>query len=298
MQWMTLLPRDPGYCKGGFAVRLDYHIPSIGLRDCLTVYADCAEVTVATCEVLPAMLPNLHIRLAGSSGYQMAGGASRPAPRVSLIGPTSQSYRILLEPGLELLSAGLLPRGWRDLIGIPSSQLEDQVIDGELIWGRAAVDRLCDQLQSVEEINGRLAVLDAFLLQRRRSQRVERPALEVIDHWLEHDPALSLDVLSGELGVGTRQMRRLSLDLHGLSPKTLAMKYRALRAAASMALAGPQALALATHAFCDQAHLTRDFRRFVGWTPMAFARERQSIAAATFAGRQRAGADRCLSLLS
>ncbi|UZW57987.1 hypothetical protein NUH86_22160 (plasmid) [Sphingobium sp. JS3065] len=50
--------------------------------------------------------------------------------------------------------------------------------------------------------------------------------------------------------------------------------------------------------FADQSHLIRDFRRFVGWTPTAFARDRRNIAYATLEGRSRAGAVRPLSLLS
>jgi AraC-like DNA-binding protein len=280
-------------------VRLDYHIPSPALRECLTVHAVCSDVVLATTEVLPAMLPNLHIRLAGASAYRMADGQVRAAPRVSLVGPTSQAYRIHLEPGLELLTAGLLPRGWHGLVRLPAVELGDQVLDGELLWGHAAVECLCDRLLATPDMAGRLQVLEAFLLaQLGQEARRASPALAAIDHWLEHERSLSLDALGAQLGVGSRQMRRLCLDLHGLSPKALAMKYRALRAAAGMAVRGPDAVSAALAGFADQAHLTRDFRRFIGWTPMAFARERQSITAATFAGRRAAGAVRPLSLLS
>jgi AraC-like DNA-binding protein len=93
-------------------------------------------------------------------------------------------------------------------------------------------------------------------------------------------------------------MRRLTLDCYGASPKTLAMKYRALRTATVLCQGNSADTDAAMRAYADQAHMIRDFRRFVGWTPAAFLRDQHNIAAATLTGRRKAGATRPLVLWS
>lgn len=280
-------------------MRLDYYIPSPGFRNLLTAHAVADDVRAPVLETLPAMLPNLHIRLAGTTAYAFEGGPMISAPRVTLIGPTSAAYSMVLEPGLDIVTTGLLPQGWLALVGASAAEFGDGIIDGAAIWGDRAVDRLCDRLVSACGDEARIAVLEAFLEQAMMPPTDTRLTQSmIVDHWLEYSRDLSLDALCDELGVCSRQVRRLTLDLYGASPKTLAMKYRSLRAASIMAVHGQEGLEHALHAFADQSHLIRDFRRFIGWTPIAFVRDRQNIAYATLSGRRQAGAVRPLSLLS
>ena len=278
-------------------MRLDYLLPSETLRSQLTVYA-LASISGRRLETLPAMLPNIHIRLAGECSYRFGDGKWVAAPRVAVLGPTTASYQMELQPGLELLAVGLLPEGWASFVRATGVEFSDGVVDGELLWGRGVVESLCDALNCVAHGASRLRVIESFLLSRLRGAPEIRTAALAIDHWLEHCSDLSLDTLCDELDVTARHLRRLTLETHGMSPKTLAMKYRCLRAAASLAVRGEAGLDDALRAFADQAHLTRDFRRFVGWTPISFVRENQNVAAATFAGRLRIGATRPLALLS
>lgn len=280
-------------------MRLDYYIPSLPLRHRLTAHAVVAGVMEPSLETVPAMLPNLHVRLGGVSGYAFGGGPVIPAPRVTLLGPTSAAYTMLLEPGVEILTTGLLPQGWLALVGASAAAFSDRIVDAAAIWGEGRIELLCDALASAPGDPARVAVLESFLCREMRDlSDMGMGRIAAIDQWLEQSADLSLDALCGELEIGARQMRRLALDLYGASPKTLAMKYRALRAAALMAAEGEAGLERALEPFADQSHLIRDFRRFVGWTPIAFARDQRNIAYATLEGRRRAGAVRPLSLLS
>jgi AraC-like DNA-binding protein len=242
----------------------------------------------------PAMQPNLRIRLAGHSSYQFGHAPPQPAPAIALIGPTSQAYRLDFSPGFRMLPVGLLPCGWRNLAGLPAHECADQMLAADHLWPATALAHMLEQLHD-HPLNGshRLCVesLLACALQT-----------EAIDHWLEHNATLSLDVLSHHLGVGARQLRRITEHSHGLSPKALAMKYRALRMAQALVQANGQrqhpALAQALLPYADQAHAIRDFQRFTGWTPAAFSQAPQGIARATLIGRMRAGAQRPLVLMS
>lgn len=280
-------------------MRLDYRIPNTALRSLLSVHALVTEVEEQQIEILPAMLPNLHIRLAGSSCYSFDDGANIEAPQVCLIGPTTSAYRVTLRPGLVMMATGFLPMGWMSLARAPACALSDTLIDGADLWGDRVVETICDQLVHARSQGCCWALLERFLMGRMRVCNDTRltPA-SGIDHWLETSPDLRIEDLAAMLDVGCRHLRRLTLDSHGASPKTLAMKYRCLRAAAVLSLKGAQGVDDVLPPFADQAHLIRDFRRFIGWTPGAFIDGGMNTAASTLRGRRAAGAARPLTLLS
>ena len=287
-------------------MQLDYYLPTPALRAHLSVHAVVQHVTQAQQAVLPAMLPNLHIRLAGHSRYQFGQAPPQPAPAIALIGPTSQAYRLDFSPGFRMLSVGLLPCGWRHLMGLPAHECADQMLAADHLWPATALARLLEQLHG-HPLDGSHRPCVEALLACALTPNLRRPPqqarqTEAIDHWLEHSPTLSLDALSHQLGVGARQLRRITEHSHGLSPKALAMKYRALRMAQALVQANGQrqhpALAHALLPYADQAHAIRDFQRFTGWTPAAFSQAPQGLARATLLGRMRAGAQRPLVVMS
>jgi AraC-like DNA-binding protein len=280
-------------------MRLKYYKPSEDLRSLLTVLAIADGVDAPVEERFPAMLPNLHIRLGGSSTYRMVGDRAIDAPRVALVGPTTAAYRMTLGAGLRVIATGFLPAGWARCVGVPAGELADTVVDGEAIWGPRAVDRLCDRLAAAGSEAAMCRIVEEFLLAAARADEdyARSPAF-VVDRWLEHSRDLSLAALQSALGCGERHMRRLVTVSHGASPKTLAIKYRALRAAAALAVNGPGLLGEVMTPYADQAHFIRDFQRFTGWTPRAFLAGGSTVAAHTLAGRKRAGIVRPLSLWS
>lgn len=280
-------------------MRLDYFLPSPQYRDVLTIHAAVEHGEASRVERLPAMLPNLYVRLAGQSCFMFADGRRVDAPPVALLGPTGSSHCIELGQGCRLVVVGLLPAGWLTLFGVAGIECADQVIDGAVIWGAPAAAELVERLQAGTLDGGHTHLIEAFLSRRRaRASARSLQQIAVIDHWLEHSGGSGLDVLCGRLDLGARQLRRVTLDCYGLSPKTLAMKYRVLRQAALMSQSGKIEMAAALEDYADQSHLIRDFGRFVGWTPAAFVRDHQNIAAATLSGRRKAGAVRPLALWS
>lgn len=281
-------------------MRLRYEKPSPSYQDWLTAHAIADSVTAPIVENFPAMLPNLHIRLSGSSSYLFENGRVVEAPQVALIGTTMTSYRILLSPGLHIVATGFLPEGCMRLIGVPAQELANLVVDGTAIWGHRAVDRLLDQLYAVRDDSAVAVQVERFLgaAARNPCRTAAASASAAVDHWLEHSPNLELSELRGMLDVGDRHMRRIVMESHGAAPKALAMKYRALRAAAAIAVHGSPALERAVAPYADQAHFIRDFRRFTGWTPGAFLTENRNTAAYTLAGRRQAGIVRPLALWS
>jgi AraC-like DNA-binding protein len=77
---------------------------------------------------------------------------------------------------------------------------------------------------------------------------------------------------AAELGVGATQLARAFTSAFGIAPHRYVLGRR-LDAARTRLLGGqPLADVAAEVGFCDQAHLTRRFRDFLGFTPGQFAR--------------------------
>ncbi|MBN9334892.1 AraC family transcriptional regulator [Devosia sp.] len=276
-------------------MRLNYFLPSARMKNLLTIHAGVSDVEEACVEVLPAMLPNLHIRVAGHSSLVFADGSQFDAPPVSLIGPTTGAYRVMLSRDSRIAVVGLLPLGWAMLVRLPAFAYADRVLDGADIWGARAAGEVVERLWATSFDGDHVGIVEALLKRPTGANDHLLQQIMGIDYWLERSASLSLDALSAQVDLGDRQMRRIALEYYGAAPKILAMKYRALRLAAEMCEGG--GLGVTLHAYADQSHMIRDFRRFVGWTPAAFLRD-HNLAAATLSGRRRAGAERPLVLWS
>ncbi len=279
------------------SMRLDYFPPSAEYGSLLTMHAAIEGVGQPTVELLPAMLPNLHIRLAGISAYVFEDGRRVPAPPVSLIGPTNSAYRMELSADLRMVAVGFLPVGWLSLVRCSASDVADDVVDGADLWGERACEIVRDRLQGMPLCGRHIGIVESLLTQSGKAHR-HGVYVTATDHWLERPGELSVDMLSRELGVGRRHLQRIMLEGYGAPPKGVAMKYRALRAASWMAANGEKAFPNAVACYADQPHMNRDFRRFIGMTPGTFMRSQSGIAAATMVGRRRAGAARPLVLWS
>src|SRR3546814_2234328 len=64
-----------------------------------------------------------------------------------------------------------------------------------------------------------------------------------------------------------RSVERMTKHYYGLSPRMLARKYRAVRAAAAIARGETIDTDALGDAFYDQSHLIREIKRFAGATP-------------------------------
>lgn len=102
------------------------------------------------------------------------------------------------------------------------------------------------------------------------------PVAARIDHFiaaLEAAQGLArIDALAARLGVSRRQIERDFRDAVGLTPKTFAAILRFRHAGERLRAGDPLASAALAAGYADQAHLSRDCRRWAGLTPSAYVR--------------------------
>ena len=276
--------------------KLDYYMPSSPLRQYVSIHC-VVETAMHLSERVPALLGQIHICLSGQSAYQYPDGRLVSAPPVSLCGPFNSAFTLHLSANSRFVAIGLLPAGWEALVAAPAAEFADTLIDASLVFKSSAVGELLDLLSHTPTDGSHVRVIERFLERRLCRETGDRRA-PGIENWIEYSRDLSVDILAQQLDLSSRHLRRITHARYGGSPKLVAMKYRALRAAAQLTVRGSAGLADAMEGYADQAHFIRDFRRFVGMTPGTFLGEHQTLARATMGGRWRAGARRPLVVWS
>jgi AraC-like DNA-binding protein len=117
---------------------------------------------------------------------------------------------------------------------------------------------------------------------RARRTRPEHAAVRRARSYLEERWAapVTLAELAAHAGLSRFELARTFRAQVGLPPHAFQLDLRIARARTLLAGGEPAAAVAAQCGFCDQAHLTRVFKRAVGVTPARYARSSKTAAAA------------------
>lgn len=161
-------------------------------------------------------------------------------------------------------------------LALAMSDIANRCLDlGDLLGG--AADLLADRLQQARHWPARFDLMDRFLLERIGAGRAMAPDVAWALAALERSHgARSIGALSRALDCSRRHLIQRFRAQVGLGPKAVAGILRFAHAADSIRAAGEREeeqgwadLALAC-GYSDQAHFSRDFRRYAGRTPTEF----------------------------
>jgi AraC-like DNA-binding protein len=106
---------------------------------------------------------------------------------------------------------------------------------------------------------------------------VRRARMHLEERW---DAPVTLAELAAHAGLSRFELARTFRAQIGLPPHAFQLDLRIARARSLLAAGEPPAAVAAACGFCDQAHLTRVFKRAVGVTPARYARTSKTRAAA------------------
>lgn len=218
----------------------------------------------------------LLVYLRGGAAVQETDGSWTALPPAFVAGPSMRPTLYSVEPGSAYLGILFRPGGFQSRFGIPADGLAGHHLPLDLLLPRAVVARLLEMCHSAPDRAGLLATA-AWLLgtgaMGRDATRRQLPALPL---------ALLLQdsgQLSSLLGVGPRQLERRFLAAYGMplrDYRRLARFSHSLTRLMAGASARGRLAGIALDAFySDQAHFTREFRRFVGTSPGQFLAARE-----------------------
>lgn len=167
----------------------------------------------------------------------------------------------------------LKPEALLKLFNVPVAALFSNFTCLDTFFGR---DMSCftDKVYEAKTIGERIAVTESFLLKQLKTTTEQRNYLEEATRLMRHNTGnLSIEELSEQLYVSTRQLQRSFKEQYGVSPKTY-MRILRFRKAYVYAMQVDDNFSWADVTYecgyADQAHFIRDFKQFAGSLPKNF----------------------------
>jgi AraC-like DNA-binding protein len=186
------------------------------------------------------------------------------------VGPDTMARTFALPSGVVITGLRLRPGALRAVAGCRAEDLVDTTVPLRDLAGSAA--RLDADLHAVDTLARRFALLEQWVRDRVRMRTHDRSIVRAC-RGLALRGATDMDDVAAALGWSVRTMRREFIAACGYGPK---MMHRILRVQQAVRRAHRarhpvrvSALA-ATLGFADQAHMTREFRAILGFTPKQY----------------------------
>lgn len=228
-------------------------------------------------------------QLKGHGEYHFADGTMSPSFPVTIIGPTTAPVLAKSDCPLSIFGWGMPTAGWVALMGSTAGAYVDKALDARHIFGDWIME-IRDELIAASDFEeqveiGCLAAENIF----RHKSAAPFEFTSMVDAWLISDGDPSVESLAAQSGLSQRQLERMTKRYYGLPPKKLARKYRALRAAQSLAHGDSLDETGLALAFYDQSHLIREVKQFTGLTPGQLRSGQSPLTRATMKGRRALG---------
>lgn len=185
-----------------------------------------------------------------------------------VVGPWTESFVARLAVGARIVGARLLPGYAASLLGIPAAELLNRSALLSDVWGqnRARFGPVLDLARSASRKSGLAETLV------RATALAAQPDQVVVAsvRWLARHPHGRVEQLSQWIGMSHRQLHRRFSAAVGYGPKIFqsVLRFQRLLNFASGRRAQQSFADLAAVAgYADQAHMTREVRRFANCTP-------------------------------
>ncbi|MGV3622739.1 MAG: helix-turn-helix domain-containing protein [Archangium sp.] len=184
-------------------------------------------------------------------------------PRTSALFKTSH--------GIEQVAVATIKPGWATaLLDVPASELTDQTVRLQTLWGEDALPLTCAISREPDAIAEHFATAALARVRKREessSARLARHAVRMLD--AEQVPVGSV---AERLGVTSRHLRRTFVENVGVGPKEFARATRLQRALKLAEKTTDWGDVANTAGYFDQSHFTTDFKALMGVTPTRFER--------------------------
>ena len=261
----------------GNSVSIRFALPSAKLSPFITTYY-CTQVVASKGD--PMIEDRLHPEWAnlrfmdqGMSQSAIATSYFEDVPRFAVAGPTATAPRFRMKPGRSW-GIGLMPLGWAALFDAPASDYCDKVVDGNEDPVFSAFHPLAKALSDCKrDFAEELALIEAHMDGLAMRDTAEMKAIQLLNAALVNPKIGTVAQMAKEVSMNVRSLERLSKRAFGFSPKLLLRRQRFLRSLSKFML-DPSMKWLNTldHQYHDQAHFVRDFKRFMGMAPSAYAK--------------------------
>jgi AraC-like DNA-binding protein len=226
-------------------------------------------------------MPSLHLMVNLGDAFRVY-EADQPQPAATCseswaMGLLS-TYQIVEWPlNVQFFGVHFKPGGVYPFLGIPASELHNQIVSLDAIWGCLAGE-IRERLYAAATVQAGFALFEGLLLARLRETA---PGLNVVQYATariaRQHGALSIAGLSDQIGISQKHLGTQFKHMVGVVPKELARFYRFAHV---LALIDPAKPTDWTHlvrqcSYHDQSHLYKEFVAFSGHNPSEYLSIRQ-----------------------
>jgi AraC-like DNA-binding protein len=169
------------------------------------------------------------------------------------------------------------PGGAHPFLSFPVSELNDDVVDMESVWG-TAIRGIYEQVWSAPTAEKKFQILEHILSKMSRGTLFLDPACAFALGELRRAPEdLSMGELAQRVGLSQRQLLRRFEKCVGLGPKMLARIFRFQNVVQRLqSRRGVHWAQIANEVgYYDQPHFIRDFQQFTGLNPSRYLIDKQ-----------------------
>ena len=194
-----------------------------------------------------------------------------------VVGPWTVPFVARLAVGTSITGVRLRPGRASCLLGIPASDLLNQIIPTEAVKGAVQQMRL-EQVTEQPDAAARRSALTQVLSASVADSPLDAAVLAGI-RWFSRHPHGRVEQLSHWIGISERQLHRRFSAAIGYGPKMFQSVLRFQRLLkTARETQGEQSLAhlAASAGYADQAHMNRDVQRLANLRPTALLRSAES----------------------
>jgi AraC-like DNA-binding protein len=226
----------------------------------LAAWVDHYWFSVQASAPVTVVLPDGRVDLVLESSATRASAA--------VYGSVTAATAVALAPGARYTGVQFRAGAARHFLDAAACELTDRAVEAERVL-RVDLTGALD----ADDPRTAIARLDAALCHHVARMPPAAARIDQLVATLEAAQGLArIDALAARFGVSRRQIERDFRDAVGLAPKTLAAILRFRHAAERLRAGDPLASAALAAGYADQAHLSRDCRRWAGLTPGAYTR--------------------------
>jgi len=193
-----------------------------------------------------------------------------PVPQIALYGPSTWAMRISTHGGV-MVGTGISAPGWSRLFRRSASEVHNRIVPLADFVGEEMSARLLDALASLPDDRGIKHALDMALLDLLGPPDPYEPVLRELAAITVGEDILDVAEVGRRLNLTPHQLRAMSRQYFGMTPKLLLRRARFLRSLLSLSTAGSAAgYEVIDASYFDASHFLRDAETFLGATPRRF----------------------------
>jgi len=231
--------------------------------------------------ILPVPHLDLKINLGGS--FQMYQGRHTEQPKHLaeswLVGLYGEYHTIDWPSDTRLYGVRFKPSGVSPFFGFPLSELYNQVVALDEVWGRFASE-IRERLYAAPSIETGFALFEQRILTRLCEATSGQTIVEYgIAEVARHHGSLSIKALSDHIGISQNHLLTQFKRVVGTSAEALARLYRFEHVLRSINPIQPVdwTQIAAQSGFYDQSHFNKDFKAFTGHSPTEYLHLRRRV---------------------